>query len=137
MVISKEVVRIAETDNVGVVTTPKGLEKGVAVLEGVVTTQFIGMGHKVALKTFEKGDAVIRYGHTISHARDLIPAGAWVNERNTTLPEPPSLNTLQYAPIKQTSAEPLKGYTFMGYRNPDGSVGTKNVLGISTSVQCV
>lgn len=137
MVISKEVVRIAEADNVGVVTTPKGLEKGVAVLEGVVTTQFIGMGHKVALKTFEKGDAVIRYGHTISHARDLIPAGAWVNERNTTLPEPPSLNTLQYAPIKQTSAEPLKGYTFMGYRNPDGSVGTKNVLGISTSVQCV
>ena len=27
--------------------------------------------------------------------------------------------------------------TFEGYRNPDGSVGTKNVLAISTSVQCV
>ena len=53
MVISKEVVRISEADNVGVVTTPKGLEKGVEVLEGVVTTQFIGMGHKVALKTIE------------------------------------------------------------------------------------
>jgi len=33
--------------------------------------------------------------------------------------------------------EPLAGYTFEGYRNPDGSVGTKNILGISTSVQCV
>ncbi|MCX7779815.1 MAG: galactarate dehydratase, partial [Negativicutes bacterium] len=32
---------------------------------------------------------------------------------------------------------PLEGYTFEGYRNPDGSVGTKNILGISTSVQCV
>jgi galactarate dehydratase len=31
----------------------------------------------------------------------------------------------------------LEGYTFLGYRNPDGSVGTKNVLGITTSVQCV
>ena len=25
----------------------------------------------------------------------------------------------------------------MGYRNADGSVGTKNILGISTTVQCV
>jgi galactarate dehydratase len=33
--------------------------------------------------------------------------------------------------------EPLEGYCFEGYRNPDGSVGTRNILGISTSVQCV
>jgi galactarate dehydratase len=32
---------------------------------------------------------------------------------------------------------PLDGYTFEGYRNADGTVGTKNVLAISTSVQCV
>jgi len=32
---------------------------------------------------------------------------------------------------------PLEGYSFMGYRNADGSVGTKNILGISTTVQCV
>jgi galactarate dehydratase len=32
---------------------------------------------------------------------------------------------------------PLEGFTFEGFRNPDGSVGTKNILGISTSVQCV
>src|SRR5947207_4747934 len=32
---------------------------------------------------------------------------------------------------------PLEGYTFEGFRNADGSVGTKNILGISTSVQCV
>jgi galactarate dehydratase len=31
----------------------------------------------------------------------------------------------------------LSGYTFEGYRNPDGSVGTKNILGITTTVQCV
>ena len=32
---------------------------------------------------------------------------------------------------------PLEGSTFDGYRNPDGSVGTRNILGISTSVNCV
>ena len=32
---------------------------------------------------------------------------------------------------------PLDGHTFEGYRNADGSVGTKNILAISISVQCV
>jgi galactarate dehydratase len=32
---------------------------------------------------------------------------------------------------------PLQGYTFEGYRNADGSVGTRNLLAITTTVQCV
>jgi galactarate dehydratase len=32
---------------------------------------------------------------------------------------------------------PLLGYTFEGYRNKDGGAGIKNILGITTSVQCV
>src|ERR1019366_3808005 len=32
---------------------------------------------------------------------------------------------------------PLEGYTFEGYRNADGGVGTRNILGIATTVQCV
>jgi galactarate dehydratase len=40
--------------------------------------------------------------------------------------------------IRTPAAQPpLHGYTFEGFRNPDGSVGTKNLLAISTSVQCV
>ena len=43
-------------------------------------------------------------------------------------------------PIATQSPEPLApldGYTFEGFRNPDGSVGTRNILGITTTVQCV
>ena len=32
---------------------------------------------------------------------------------------------------------PLEDCTFEGYRNADGSVGTKNLLGITTSVHCM
>jgi galactarate dehydratase len=32
---------------------------------------------------------------------------------------------------------PLEGHTFQGYRNADGSVGTRNLLAITTTVQCV
>lgn len=137
MVTSKAVVRISEDDNVAVVASLTGLEKGDEVQTGIVAGQFIAMGHKVALQDIEKGNPVIRYGHVISYANDLIPAGFWVNERNTSLPEPPSLDEIKYTSAPSALTEPLEGYTFLGYKNADGSVGTKNVLGISTSVQCV
>src|SRR6202034_732176 len=37
----------------------------------------------------------------------------------------------------ESALEPLEGFLFEGYFNDDGSVGTKNILGISTTVQCV
>ena len=41
------------------------------------------------------------------------------------------------ATTRPPQAESLEGYTFQGYRNPDGSVGTRNLLAITTTVQCV
>ncbi len=32
---------------------------------------------------------------------------------------------------------PLEGFTFEGFRNADGTAGTKNLLGITSTVQCV
>lgn len=95
------------------------------------------MGHKVALKQFESGDAVIRYGTTIAYANEIISAGSWVNERNILVPEPPILDLISIEKNEFPPSDPLTGYTFEGYKNEDGSVGTKNVLGITTSVQCV
>jgi galactarate dehydratase len=53
------------------------------------------------------------------------------------MPTPPDLDKLELATAVPAPQAPLEGYTFEGFRNPDGSVGTKNVLAISTSVQCV
>jgi galactarate dehydratase len=53
------------------------------------------------------------------------------------MPTPPELDRLELATAVPAPQAPLEGYTFEGFRNPDGSVGTKNVLAISTSVQCV
>ncbi|MFA6168793.1 MAG: galactarate dehydratase, partial [Gemmatimonadaceae bacterium] len=41
------------------------------------------------------------------------------------------------ATVKPPALVPLAGFTFEGYRNPDGSVGTRNILAITTTVQCV
>ncbi|MDC6365919.1 MULTISPECIES: galactarate dehydratase [Flavobacteriaceae] len=124
-------------DNVAVVVDVQGLKKGSEVIKGIVLQENIPMGHKVALKPIKKGEGIIRYGQPIGNAQKDIQIGEWVNELSIELVEPPNLDSI---PIKQNSfpsMEKLEGYTFLGYRNEDGSVGTKNVLGITTSVQCV
>jgi galactarate dehydratase len=60
-----------------------------------------------------------------------------VDEARIRMPEAPPLDQLEMSTAIPVSLPPLEGFTFEGYRNSDGSVGTKNILGISTSVQCV
>ena len=54
-----------------------------------------------------------------------------------SLPIARDLHDLPKATATAWKAEPLNGYTFEGYRNADGSVGTRNILAITTTVQCV
>jgi galactarate dehydratase len=124
-------------DNVGIVTDPVGLSKGTMVTGDVVLIQDIPMGHKVALTDFAKGSAVIRYGQIIGYTTADIQRGAWLNETNIAMPQAPNLADIIYEKRPETQVEPLTGYTFQGFKNADGSVGTKNVLGITISVQCV
>ena len=69
-------------------------------------------------------------------ARD-IPAGSWVHERLLEMPAARPLERLPIATAKAPPLPPLEGYTFEGYRNADGSVGSRNILAITTTVQCV
>lgn len=131
------VIRTTPSDNVGIVANWTGLQKGAVVLNDVVLVEDIPMDHKVALESLEPGEAVVRYGHVIGYANRPILRGSWVNETTISLPQPPNLKDIPYITKEQVPADPLEGYTFQGYKNADGSVGTKNVLGITTSVQCV
>ncbi|GAI84262.1 unnamed protein product, partial [marine sediment metagenome] len=66
-----------------------------------------------------------------------IPAGSWVHERLLQMPSARALQGLPLATVKAPELPPLQGHTFEGYRNADGSVGTRNILAITTTVQCV
>ena len=94
-------------------------------------------GHKVALVDVAAGAPVLRYGIPIGYAVKDIPAGSWVHERLLQIPAARELDNLPIATVKPEPLPPLEGYTFEGYRNPDGSVGTRNILAITTTVQCV
>ena len=131
------IIKTTETDNVGIVVNSSGLKKGDILKNNIELIENVPMGHKVALEEIGKNEKVIRYGQAIGFAKKNILEGEWVNESKITLPKPPDLNSISISNGIQAKQEPLEGYTFLGYRNPDGSVGTKNILGVSTSVQCV
>ncbi len=130
-------IRIHERDNVAIVVNPGGLLAGTRFESGLTLTEPVPEAHKVALTNFAQGDPIIRYGVTIGYAQKLIPQGSWVHEGLVATPDAPDLNSLPLATAVPQPLPPLEGYTFQGYRNPDGTVGTKNILGISTTVQCV
>ncbi|WP_373752908.1 UxaA family hydrolase [Neisseria weixii] len=94
-------------------------------------------GHKAALVDIPKDGQIVRYGEIIGYAVEDLPRGAWIDESKVVLPKAPPLDTLPLAIRPAPKLAPLEGYTFEGYRNKDGSVGTKNLLGITTSVHCV
>src|SRR6218665_2175454 len=66
-----------------------------------------------------------------------VPAGGGVHDRRLRMPLARALHALPLATGHAPPPEPLTGYTFEGYRNADGSVGTRNILAITTTVQCV
>jgi galactarate dehydratase len=136
-VAAPQIIVIHATDNVGVVVPDGGLRAGTSVGNGVILVDDVPQAHKVALKDISAGSEVRRYGVVIGTAIEDIRAGSWVHERRISMPAARSLDNLPMATNPAPASEPLTGYTFQGYRNPDGSVGTRNILAISTTVQCV
>jgi galactarate dehydratase len=130
-------IKVHPTDNVAIIVNNNGLPEGTQFADELTLVEHVPQGHKVALQAIAQGDTIIRYGEVIGYANQDIRKGAWISEHQVDLPKAPALNTLPLATKVPEPLPSLEGYSFMGYRNADGSVGTKNMLGITTSVQCV
>ena len=130
-------IRMHAADNVAIVANDGGLPAGTVMADGLTLVDKVPQGHKVALVDLAQGTPVLRYNTVIGHALKAIPAGSWVHERLLAMPGACSLDNLALATAPAPDLPALAGYTFEGYRNPDGSVGTRNLLAITTTVQCV
>jgi galactarate dehydratase len=134
---SPRYVRMHDNDNVAIVVNDGGLPAGTTFPCGLVLTGHVPQGHKLALQDIPQGAPIVRYNVTIGHALQPVAAGAWIEESLVALPPARSLDELPRPARQPAPLPPLDGHTFEGYRNPDGSVGTRNLLAISTTVQCV
>ncbi|MCZ2499230.1 galactarate dehydratase [Xylophilus sp. Kf1] len=130
-------IRMHPNDNVAIVANDGGLDAGAMLPDGTVLHERVPQGHKVALTALPSGAEVRRYNVVIGHAAKDLAVGSWVNERVLTMPEARSLEGLPVGTVAAPAQTPLEGYTFEGFRNPDGTVGTRNILAITQTVQCV
>ena len=130
-------IRMHVADNVAIVANDGGLPAGTLMPDGLTLVDKVPQGHKVALVDLAQGAPVLRYNTLIGHALKPIPAGSWVHERLLAMPGACSLDNLPLATAEAPDLPALAGYTFEGFRNADGSVGTRNLLAITTTVQCV
>ena len=130
-------IRVDKADNVAIVVNDFGLARGTRFACGLQLREHVPQGHKVALVDIAKGAPVRRYNVVIGYANEPLQAGSWVHEALLSIPAAPPLHRIPVATRAEWNEPALEGYTFEGYRNSDGSVGTRNVLAITTTVQCV
>jgi altronate hydrolase len=107
------------------------LDAGEAV-GGITLIQAIPAGHKFALRPVERGESVIKLGHAIGIAAADIAAGAHVHEHNLAFAGGADRQAIG-TEIRQPAAREAH---FQGYVRADGRVGTRNFIGILTSVNC-
>lgn len=134
---SPRYVQVHPEDNVAVVVNDGGVASGAGFIGGLEASENIPQCHKIALADIAEGAEIRRYGQVIGTAAMTIRRGGRVGEAHLMMPSAPPLDELPLSDKVPPDLPPLEGYTFEGYRNADGTVGTRNILGITTTVQCV
>lgn len=125
-------------DNVAVALAD--LPAGAATGFGALATRGpVPSGHKVALVALSAGEAIIKCGQAIGLATEPIPAGAPVHINNVKELPPDGHPGPGPGPDRHRAsgadAAAVPGM-FPGYRRPDGRIGTRNYIGILTTVNC-
>ncbi|TWF47469.1 UxaA family hydrolase [Neorhizobium alkalisoli] len=122
-------------DSVGVArrTIKAGEQTGLA---DVVAAETIPRGHKVALRAIAEGEEVRKFGQVIGIASRDIAAGQHIHLQNLSMVE--SHHDHQFCVENQDPGlvPENERLTFMGYDRGLGGVGTRNYIGIISTVNC-
>ncbi|MCW1920673.1 altronate dehydratase family protein [Rhodobacter sp. KR11] len=128
-------IRLHPADNVVIALADLGAGTAVegATLPPVTLPRPVPRGHKIAVRAIGTGEKVIRYGQIIGEASAPIGPGDHVHSHNLGM----GAHTQDYAFASEHHPQPVAGAReFQGYHRFDGKVGTRNYLGILTSVNC-
>ncbi|KEO58354.1 UxaA family hydrolase [Thioclava indica] len=124
--------RLQEADNILVAL--RAIPEG-AVLPGkLITREPVPAGHKLAARDIAAGENILKYGQIIGTASVDIAAGAHVHSHNLGMGA--HKQDYGFGVAAQELSPVENAATFQGYRRPSGRVGTRNYLGILTSVNC-
>jgi altronate hydrolase len=106
------------------------------LVQGVKAAARIMRGHKMAVEAIAKGQPVLKFGQIIGFATEDIAPGAHIHTHNCSFAE----FERDYAFAQDAREEamlPIEARaTFEGYRRGNGKAGTRNYIGVLTSVNC-
>lgn len=129
------VIRLHANDNVLIARGDLTLGQHLEDL-GVRVRAQVPAGHKIAARAIARGEQVRKYDTVIGVADRDIAAGEHVHSHNLRLVDfyrdpafGADVRPVAYVPESERA-------TFMGYVRPDGRVGTRNFVGILSSVNC-
>jgi altronate hydrolase len=126
-------IRLSPDDNVVIAIdlVSQGVDAG-----GLTARERILRGHKMAVEPIREGEPIRKFGQIIGFAKTHIAPGEWVHEHNVGLHD----FERDYAFCADARNEGLLApelrATFQGYRRASGKTGTRNYIGILTSVNC-
>lgn len=133
--LNSEIIHLHVDDNVVVALCH--LEEGVPVGDGseqLEPVEMIRPGHKMASRPISAGQTIVKYGQPIGVALEDIAVGEWVHVHNVANIE--RARHYEKATCIPPDPEPIRDRTFMGYRRPDGKVGTRNYIAVISNVNC-
>ena len=119
-------------DNVGLATN--NLKKK-SKIQNIFLRQNIAKGFKFSLKKIKKNHGVFKYGQYIGNATKTILPGEIVHTKNLKF----SINNFNIngkSTIKKKENLKVEKKTFFGFKRSNGEFGTRNYIGIITSVNC-
>lgn len=126
-------IKLHATDNV--VIALKNFEVGDVIKDLDLTIGMpIPFGHKIAITPILKQQPVRRYGQIVALATEDIAPGSHVHENIKAQDQGASEDIIGVDAVKTNYVK--KPDTFMGYARADGQVGTRNYIGIITTVNC-
>lgn len=129
-------IKVHDTDNVAIIVNDNGLRAGTRFPMAWNSSNIFPRAIKSRWSIFLPTAKSSVTGRSSATPCGRFRRAAGLRSHSLSCRKPP-LNTLPLATRVPEPLPPLEGYTFEGYRNKDGSVGTKNLLGITTSVHCV
>src|SRR5262249_8123029 len=126
-------IRLSADDNVVVAVDP--IPAGAAVA-GASARERVPRGHKMAVAAIAPNDPVRQYGQIIGLASRALAPGDWVPEHNVALRDFARDYRFCEAARNDEVLPPELRATFEGYVRPNGRTGTRNYIGVLTSVNC-
>ncbi len=126
-------IRLSPEDNV--VVAVDQIAQGVAAA-GITARERVMRGHKMAIAPIGEGEPVRKYGQIIGFASKPVAPGDWVHEHNTVMHDFARDYRFAEGAKNDELLPPELRATFEGYVRPNGKTGTRNYIGILTSVNC-